>query len=58
MFPEKLKEIMKQVQNPVYSGQQIRFELDTQSGLNWTENPISSGHFSRVSGFGVQFVSD
>jgi hypothetical protein len=47
-----------QVQNPVYSGQQIRFELDTQSGLNWTANPISSGHFSRVSGFGVQIVSD
>jgi len=46
------------LQNPVYSGQQIRFELDTQSGLNWTANPILPGHFFRFSGFGVQMVSD
>lgn len=32
------------LQNPEYSGHPFRFELDTDSGTDWTEFPILSGH--------------
>ena len=31
------------MQNPEYTGHPIRFELDTESGNNWTLNPVLTG---------------
>ena len=31
------------MQNPEYTGHSIRFELDTESGSNWTPNPFLTG---------------
>ena len=31
------------VRNPVYTGHPIRFQLDTESGINWTGNPVLTG---------------
>ena len=32
------------LQNPEYTGHPIRFQLDTQSGTDWTVIPVLSGH--------------
>ena len=31
------------LQNPEYTGHPIRFKLDTESGSNWTLNPVLTG---------------
>ena len=31
------------LQNPEYTGHPIRFELDTESGKDWTLNPVLTG---------------
>ena len=31
------------LRNPVYTGHSIRFQLDTESGINWTGNPVLTG---------------
>ena len=41
---EILRLIKMWLQNPEYTGHPIRFQLDTQSGTDWTVIPVLSGH--------------